>query len=167
MAQQVAQRRSGYELHREEDSVGVGPLVVHGDDVRVRQPRGRPRLPDEPRHELGVGGQRRVHHLDGDRTVEAGVQRLVHGGHPAAREEPAHLVPAVETTVGERTFHRVGQGRVHAASVRSGPREAGEASRRSGTATGSAAPVERVRRRAAWRRRRAPRAPHGSPGRES
>ena len=64
----------------------VGALVVDGDHVGVRQPGRGLRLADEPGDELLVLGQRRVHHLEGDRAVEPGVVGLVDGGHAAARQ---------------------------------------------------------------------------------
>jgi hypothetical protein len=101
-ADQVAHGQARNVLHHQEE----GPVVVAGvedrHDVLVRQPGGRTGLALEPPDELGVLGQAFVHHLHGDRPVQAQVGGLVDGRHPPAGDPWAHAVPAVEYTPHER-----------------------------------------------------------------
>ncbi len=57
----------------------VGPDVVDGDHVRMRQPGERLRLAPQPLAPLGPALQ----HLDRDRAAELGIARAVDHAHPA------------------------------------------------------------------------------------
>ncbi len=97
----VAQGAPRQQLHRQVEHVAgvaglVGPLVEHLDHVRVGQPGGGAGLAHEPGDELGVVGQVRMHHLQGDQTIKPTVHRLVHRGHAAAGDPGLHLVAPVE-----------------------------------------------------------------------
>jgi hypothetical protein len=96
LVQELAERTAGHVLHREIQVAAVGPLVVDGHDVRVRQLGHRPGLADEPGREVLVGGQLGVHDLDRDGAVEPGIDAQVHGGHAAMRDTRRHAVAAVE-----------------------------------------------------------------------
>ena len=92
----------GQVLHDEVGHVGVLALVEDVDDVRVREAGGRARLLDEPRSGTGVVGEVPVHDLDRDAPLEAQVGREVDGGHAAAGDARAHLIPAVDETADQR-----------------------------------------------------------------
>ena len=63
LADHVAQGVPGDVLHDQEDRAVVVALVEHGDHVGVVEARGRAGLADEPRRELVVVAETRVHHL--------------------------------------------------------------------------------------------------------
>ncbi len=88
----IAQGATGDELHRQIDQAVGFTLVVHTDHVRVGQARCGLGLAFEARHESGVGGQVRVHHLQRDHSVQAQIQGFVDRGHPTAGEQRSHLV---------------------------------------------------------------------------
>ena len=54
---QILERRSSDQLHRDEEAVVALPRLVHGDDVRVVHRALNPRLVAEALAEAGVGGQ--------------------------------------------------------------------------------------------------------------
>ena len=95
-AQHLAQRAALDQLHDQEDHVAVPPLIGDGDHVRVRQPGRGLGLAPEAGDEVLVGGERRMHHLHGDRAVEPGVESGVNDGHSALREPSGDLVATVE-----------------------------------------------------------------------
>ena len=113
LAQQVANGLPVDVLHDEVDQLVVLALVVDPDDVRVAQPGRRAGLADEAADELRVFGERRVHHLDGDRALEPGVHGLVDRRHAAPGEAGHNAISTVEKTADKR----VGQGRVHRVRV--------------------------------------------------
>ena len=110
LAQHVPQGAAGDVLHREIDVRPVGALVEDLHHVRVREPGDGLRLADEPVDEGGVGRQRRVHHLEREHAVEAGVHGPVDRGHPADRDPRVDAIAAVEHLPDERVL----KGRIHA-----------------------------------------------------
>ena len=70
----------------------VVPAVDDGHDVRVRQPRDRPRLAAEALEVLGVGGVVLVKDLDRDAPFELAVVRPEDGRHAAGSHELLELV---------------------------------------------------------------------------
>lgn len=110
LPQHVAQRASGDVLHGEIDVRPIGTLIEHLNDIRVGEPGDRLRLPDEPLDERPVGGERRVHHLEREHAVQAGVHGPVDRGHPADRDPRLYAIPAVEQLPDQRVL----KGRVHA-----------------------------------------------------
>jgi len=96
LVQQLPERAAGHVLHREVEVPAVRSLVVHGDDVRVRQLGHRPGLADEPGDEVLVGGQLSMHDLDRDGAVEPCVDAQVYRRHAAMRDTRRHAVAAVE-----------------------------------------------------------------------
>ena len=76
-------------LHDEVVALVARPDLEDGDDVRVVDPRGEPRLVEEHLDELGLAREVRVQALDGDEPLKAARAREapeVHGRHPAGRE---------------------------------------------------------------------------------
>ncbi len=113
VAQQLAQGAAGNELHRHEHRARIRALVQHVDHVRVREPGHRLRLADEPRREVGVARQRRVHHLQRDGTVQPGVGAAVDGRHAAHGDPLLDPVAPVE----QHTEQGIVQGHVHPRSL--------------------------------------------------
>ena len=103
LAQDVAQRPAGDELH---DDVGLGDAgpvgggllagVVDGDDRGVVERRRGLRLAAEPGLERRVAGEVGAQPLDRDDAAEPRVVALAHLGHAAAAEQLAELVAAAD-----------------------------------------------------------------------
>ncbi len=102
VAQHLAQGLPRHVLHREEDVAAVLALVEHGDDVRVRERRGRAGLVAEPGDEALVVGEVGEHDLEGDLAVEALVDGEVDRRHAAVGEATEHAVAPVEGAPEER-----------------------------------------------------------------
>ena len=77
-----------HEEHLAADFVGA----MNRDDVRMRQPRGRPRLAQEALANVGSSGEMRRQRLDRDHPVEPQVARQVHDAHAAAADLALDLV---------------------------------------------------------------------------
>ena len=115
-ADHVAQGVAGDQLHHQVEGaaldVRVLALVEDVDDVGVREPGRGPGLALEAVGELRVVAEAAVHGLDRAHAVEADVDGLVDGGHPAARDPATDPVATVEEVpgqgVGERGAARVG-----------------------------------------------------------
>jgi hypothetical protein len=101
----VTQGVAGDQLHDQVEraalDVGVLALVEDVDDVRVGEPRGGSGLAGEALDELRVVAQAAVHGLDRADPVEADVDGLVDGSHPAARDPCTDPVAAVEEAPGQ------------------------------------------------------------------
>ena len=86
LLQEILERRPAQQLHDDEETVGVFADVEDRDDVRMRQARGRLRLPVEPRPDVGIvvdiGGQ----DLEGDVPAHRFVTGAVDDAHPAAAD---------------------------------------------------------------------------------
>ena len=104
VAQQRAQVAAVDVLHDQvgRTGLGVASLVEDRHDLRGGQAGGRAGLAGEPRDEVGVVGERPVHHLDGDRTVEPLVDAAVDGRHPAPGEQRRQPVAVVEQAPDQR-----------------------------------------------------------------
>ena len=135
LADDVAQRVPGDVLHGEEDRAVVVALVVDTHHVGVVEPGGRAGLAHEALGEVVVVAEAGVHHLDGDRAVEADVGGLVDTGHAAAGDATADAVAAVE----EATDERVAAPR-RASAPRAGPRAGPVGSSRGSTLGSTARP---------------------------
>ena len=70
--------------------------VDHRHDVRVAELRDRARLAAEALELIGVGRDLAVHQLDRHRPLEHGVERAVHGRHPAAPDLRVEAVAPAE-----------------------------------------------------------------------
>lgn len=114
LAQHVPQGAARHILHRQVDVRALGALVEDRDHVGVREARHRLGLPDEALDEGDVGGERRVHHLEGEHPVQAGVHGPVDRGHPADGDARLNAIPAVEQLPDEGVL----EGRVHPESLR-------------------------------------------------
>ncbi len=79
-------------LHRDVRRPLVLEVVVDGDDVRVAQRAGHPRLAQEALGEGLVGGMEARELLQRDVPVEVGLAREVDGRHPAAPDLLQQLV---------------------------------------------------------------------------
>ena len=101
LADGVAQRVAGDQLHGQEDGAVVVALVEDRDDVGVRQLRRRAGLGHEAGRELVVVAEPGVHHLDRDGAVQPQVGGLVDGRHAAAGDPRADQVATVEHPAGE------------------------------------------------------------------
>lgn len=110
VAQHVTQGAAGDVLHGQIDVRPVGALVEDLHHVGVGEPGDGLGLADEAVDEGGVGGEARVHDLQGEHTVEAGVQGPVDRGHPADGDPRFHAIPAVEHLPDQRVL----KGRIHA-----------------------------------------------------
>ncbi len=82
-AQQRPHVPAAHQAHGDEQDVPHLARLVHRDDVRVVNGRGRPRLADEalPEHVVGAHGRR--HDLQGHQPVQPHVTRAEHNGHAA------------------------------------------------------------------------------------
>ena len=89
-----AQRAALDVLHRDVRRAVVLEVVVHGDDVRVRQRPGHARLAQEALGERRVGRVERAQLLERDEPVEVGLAGEVHHRHAAATDLPEDLVAA-------------------------------------------------------------------------
>jgi hypothetical protein len=107
-AQQRPDGAAGDVLHDQVGGAGGGvlALVEDPDDIGARQPGGGAGLAGEALDELGVVGQHRPHHLDGDDPVEPGVGGQVDRGHAAARDGGVEPVAAVEQPADQRIRQR-------------------------------------------------------------
>ncbi len=114
LADQVAQREAGDELHDEEQGAVVVALVEDRDDVGVGEASRVSRLSLEPRDEVGVVAEPGVHHLDRDGAVQPQVGGLVDRGHPAAGDAGADAVAAVEDAADQRVALTTLLGALHA-----------------------------------------------------
>ena len=81
----AGERVAAHELHHDEDLVVDRADLVHADDVRVREPRHRLRLGDQP-HARGGARVAIAHDLDRDTAIEIGIVSLEHDTHPAGAE---------------------------------------------------------------------------------
>ena len=80
--------------HRDDQLAVLLAGVVDGDDARVVEPGGEPRLAQEPLAEALVVGEVAGDHLERHRPVEGEVGRPVDDAHPAARDQRVDPVPA-------------------------------------------------------------------------
>ena len=101
LPQDVAQGAARHVLHGQVDQPVVLALVVHGDDVAVRQPSGGLGLALEPRDEGLVVREVGMHDLEGDDPVQAQVERLVDRRHAAAGKQGEHPITAVDSRADE------------------------------------------------------------------
>ena len=91
-ADELLQVLAGDVLEDDVLAAGVLATVDHGDDVRVRQLRDRPRLAPEPLDGLVVAGVVRVQQLERHVAVEQAVACPVDGRHSTAADELLQLV---------------------------------------------------------------------------
>lgn len=92
---QRRERRALNVLHHQEEAELVLEDVDRPDHVGVAHARREPRFVEEHPHELRIGCQVRVHHLDGDDALEAAHAEdapEVHGGHAARGDLSQRLV---------------------------------------------------------------------------
>ncbi len=75
--------------------------VMERADVRMVQAGGRLGFPLEPLAQIGIVGDVRQEHLDGDGTIQAGVERLVDLPHASSAELGLDLVGAERGARGE------------------------------------------------------------------
>ena len=75
-------------------AVTLDSQAVNGCDIGMIQRGQRVRLALEPRHALGVGGERRQEHLDSDVAAKTRVARAVDFAHAACAEAGSDLVRA-------------------------------------------------------------------------
>ena len=80
------------DLGDEVEGLALVPDVEDGDDVRIGQRGGGPRLPLEPRDALGMAGEGLGKDLDRDRSPEPRVPRAVDLAHPARAERRKDLI---------------------------------------------------------------------------
>ena len=89
-----AQRAALDVLHRDVRRAVVLEVVVHGDDVRVRQRTRHARLAQEALGEGGIGGVERAELLERHEPIEVGLAGEVHHRHAAATHLSEDLVAA-------------------------------------------------------------------------
>ena len=94
LSDDVAQRPALDVLHDDVVRAVVRAGVVHADDVRMVQRRGRLCFAAEARDEVRVAGELDQQRLDRDRAAEHTVPAEVYLGHAARTEPVAQLVPA-------------------------------------------------------------------------
>jgi len=107
---------------------------MNRDDPGVVQLCGRAGFPLEALQEQRVGGEPRCHHLDGDRTLQAGVRAPVDGGHAAARQHRTNPVAPLQqgadqvpVVIGSLSLHSLRIVRTGAPRTAEGRRLAGMA----------------------------------------
>jgi hypothetical protein len=92
LADQGTQRSSSDELHDDEGSLLVNPLVVDRADVRVIELRGGAGFPLKSLQRLGARGKLAGQELQGHRSSQAQLAGLEDMAHAAAPQEPRDLV---------------------------------------------------------------------------
>jgi hypothetical protein len=102
LAHHLTQGQARNVLHDEEHDVTVATLVVHGDDVGVRQGCRRARLAVEAGDEALVVDEVLTHDLQRHLATEALVEGQVDGGHSAVGESTEHSIAPVEGAPDER-----------------------------------------------------------------
>ena len=101
-AKQFAQGSALDEFHDQERVCGIISLVVDGHQAGMFQARDCPGLAMEAVEELLVAGVAGVHHLQGNRPVEANVESPIDRRHPAGGNPGLNAVSAVEQRTDER-----------------------------------------------------------------
>ncbi len=126
-AQDIADGVPGNVLHDQVGHARIVALVVDRHRVGAVEAGCGARLALEPVHEPRVGGERRVHDLDGHRAVQPQVRTPVDRGHPAPGEEGLDPVAAVQDPAHQRVDRcgGRGRGRGHGAILGSGTGLAG------------------------------------------
>ncbi len=102
---EVLEGRTLDQLHGDVDRRVRGTDVVDRQDVGVREPRGRARLPLEAGPALGVRRELGGEHLHGDVALQAFVARPVDLSHPSGAQRRQNLVRAELGSGGQ--WHRV------------------------------------------------------------
>jgi hypothetical protein len=92
----VGERLPRHVFHHDEVDIVFRAGIEHGDEIGMREPRGRERLTAEPLDERAVVGQPAPQDLDGDRPVQDSVGGQIDLGHPAPAEELADRIAVVE-----------------------------------------------------------------------
>ena len=87
-----AQRAALDVLHRDVGRAVVLEVIVHGDDVRMRQRARHARLAQETLGERGIGGVEGAEFLERDEPIEVGLAGEVHHRHAAATHLSEDLV---------------------------------------------------------------------------
>ena len=98
---QVAHGPAGHILHHQIEQAVVIALVEHRDHVGMGQSCGRPSFALESPSELFVITHARMHDLDRNGAVQAGVAGLIDRRHSAAGNPAADQVAAVEQATDE------------------------------------------------------------------
>ena len=99
VGENLAQRSSLDELHRDELDAVRGADVVDRDEVRVVQRRGRARFLLEAFQPLGVGREGHRENLESELPTEPRVARAIDLAHPA-RSERSHDFVGSESRTG-------------------------------------------------------------------
>jgi hypothetical protein len=92
LLQPLAQRGPFEQLHDRVERSAVGPEVVNGEDVRMRQRRDGASLPLEPRQGVAGMGVRPDQNFDGDVALQTLVARPPDLPHPARADAADDLV---------------------------------------------------------------------------
>ena len=84
------ERFAGNKLHHEVSGTVVVGLfhLVHGDDVFVRERRGRSRLATETLLRKRIAGELRIEHFDRHVALQPRIERFQHHAHAAAAQYP-------------------------------------------------------------------------------
>jgi hypothetical protein len=90
-AKAIAERFALEQLRDDEGGAVVGADVVNGQDVGMVEARGGARLLLEALQPVGVAGERRRQHLDGDVAAQAGVASTINLAHSACANPLEHL----------------------------------------------------------------------------
>ena len=98
--QAIGQRLAFHELQHERRNALDVLQPVDGTDMRMIEGSERSRLAAEPRQPLGVGGEDRRQHLDGDIAAKPVVVGAIDLAHPTSSSEREHLI-AAEPPAGE------------------------------------------------------------------
>jgi hypothetical protein len=89
---EIGQRRTLDQLHRDIRMSAFVADIEYGDDVRMREHAGALRLAQEPYVIFRIAAQLRLQHLDRQRAVDVRVVGLEHLGHRALADLVADLV---------------------------------------------------------------------------
>ncbi len=91
------QRLSLHALHHDVGTFAFQRAdVMHGDDVRMIETRGRARLAPEASQRTGLAKRAAQHDLHRDLAVEFQIARFVHRAHAALADEPVQSVTRVD-----------------------------------------------------------------------
>jgi len=92
--QPIFERLALEQLHGQKGNAAILAHLINGDDMLMLDGGGQLCLAQETPMELGVGRQRRLHHLERRRPFELGVFRLKNDSHRARSQNLANKVSA-------------------------------------------------------------------------
>ena len=109
---QIAQRSAVDELHRDERAIRARAEIEHANDIGVVDGAKGLGLAMKTLDELGVAGEFRPHHLQGDVALERAIVRAEDVSHPSPPDPLQELVAADDETHAASPCKRVADLRI-------------------------------------------------------